>query len=353
MSYSKQKNKIRLNLVIALIVISLFSISAGAKTLTDLADRKLSLPDKIERIVAIGPGALRMVVYLEAENMVVGVEEFEKRNQQRPYIIAHPELTKLPVIGPQFGGDAELIAAQNPDLIISSYLSQAEMNNLQAKTSIPVISINDGTPGSMTEAELKMALKFLAEILNKNDRAEELINIFDQHKNEMKSRTSNLDLGMNVYIGGIGNKGAQGITSTEANYPPFEYLGLNNIIEDDKKSNFTISKERLLLENPELIFIDQGGIELVEQDLKREEFKYLKAYQENEIYQLLPYNHYTTNFATMLANSYFIAETLYPEAFKMLEAKEKANQIYKQFVGQPVYSEMAEIFGGFKKMKLN
>jgi iron complex transport system substrate-binding protein len=245
----------------------------------------------------------------------------------------------LPVIGPQFGGDAELIAAQNPDLIISSYLSQAEMNNLQAKTSIPVISINDGSPGSMTEAELKMALKFLAEILNKNDRAEELINIFDQH--------------MNVYIGGIGNKGAQGITSTEANYPPFEYLGLNNIIEDDKKSNFTISKERLLLENPELIFIDQGGIELVEQDLKREEFKYLKAYQENEIYQLLPYNHYTTNFATMLANSYFIAETLYPEAFKMLEAKEKANQIYKQFVGQPVYSEMAEIFGGFKKMKLN
>lgn len=353
MPYSKQNNKIRLNLLILLIIISIFSISAGAENITDLADRKLRLPDKIEKVAAVGPGALRMVVYLEAEEMVVGVEEFEKRDQKRPYIIAHPELTELPVIGPQFGGDAELIAAQNPDLIISSYLSQAEVDSLQAKTSIPVVSINDGSPGSMTEAELKAALKFLAEVLDKNDRAEELVDIFDQHKKELKSRTSDLNLGLNVYIGGIGNKGAQGITSTEANYPPFKYLDLNNIIEANEKSNFTISKERLLLENPELIFIDQGGIELVEQDLKREEFKYLKAYQENNLYQLLPYNHYTTNFATMLADAYFIAETLYPETFKELNASEKADQIYQQFVGQPVYSEMAEIFGGFKRMNFN
>ncbi|MFN2340655.1 MAG: ABC transporter substrate-binding protein, partial [Halanaerobium sp.] len=209
-----------------------------------------------------------------------------------------------------------------------------------------------GSPGSMTEEDFKAALNFMAEILDKNERAEELINFFDKQKAELKTGTK-VSRSKSVYIGGIGNKGAQGITSTEANYPPFKYLGLKNIIEAESKNNFTISKEKLLLDNPELIFIDQGGLKLVEKDLEREEFKYLAAYRNNNIYQLLPYNHYTTNFATMLADAYYIAQKIYPEEFKDLKPAEKADQIYQKFVGEAVYSEMAEIFGGFKKMELN
>ena len=339
-------------IVILLLMILLFSSTINAVAINDLAGRKIEIPEKIDKIAAVGPGALRLLVYLEAEEKVVGIEEFEKRNQKRPYILAQKELLKLPVIGPQFGGDAELIAAQDPDLIIASYLSKAQMNTLQKKTSIPVVSINNGSPGSMTEKEFKKALTFLAEILKKEERAEELINYFNQSKLELKSRTAAAEISMTVYIGGIGNKGAQGITSTESNYPPFTYLDLKNIIEEENKSNFTISKEQFLLENPDLIFIDQGGIELVKNDLKREEFKYLKSYQNNNIYQLLPYNHYTTNFATMLADAYYIAKIIYPEEFKNLKVEKKADQIYKKFVGEAVYTEMAEIFGGFKKMNL-
>ncbi len=349
MLYLKQN---KLTLILITLIMLFFSVSIYAAQVEDLAGRKVEIPDNIDRIAAVGPGSLRLVVYLEAADKVVGIEEFEKRNQKRPYILAKPELLELPVIGPQFGGDAELIAAQEPDIIISSYLSQAEMDNLQQKTAIPVLSINDGSAGSMTEADFKSALKFMAELLNKDERAAELLSFFDNEKNKLKERTQNLKRSLKVYIGGIGNKGAQGITSTEANYPPFKYLGLENIIEAENKSNFSISKERLLLEDPELIFIDQGGLKLVENDLTREEFTYLSAYQENEIYQLLPYNHYTTNFATMLADSYYIAKIVYPEKFKEIKPAEKADQIYQKFVGQSVYSEMAEIFGGFKKMNL-
>ena len=350
MSYFKQN---KLIVILLIFIFLLFSAPSYAAQVEDLAARKLEIPDKIDQIAAVGPGSLRLVVYLEAADRVVGIEEFEKRNQKRPYILAKPKLLELPVIGPQFGGDAELIAAQEPDIIISSYLSRAEMDNLQQKTSIPVISINDGSPGSMTEADFKKALKFMAELLGKRERAEELLSFFDQQKAELKDRTQPLKKSVKVYIGGIGNKGAQGITSTEADYPPFRYLGLENIIEAENKSNFTISRERLLLEDPELIFIDQGGLELVKNDLNREEFKYLTAYQEDEIYQLLPYNHYTTNFATMLADSYYIAKIVYPEEFKEIDPAAKADQIYQKFLGQAVYSEMAELFGGFRKMNLN
>lgn len=330
----------------------LLSIAISAEELNDLAGRKLELPKKIERIAAVGPGALRLVVYLEAENKIVGIEEFEKRNQKRPYILANPQLLELPVIGPQFGGDAELIAAQNPDLIISSYLSSAQIKNLQSKTKTPVVSITDSGAGSMTEKNLKTALNLLGKILNKDNRARELINYFDKQKSELKDKIKNKNE-KNVYIGGIGNKGAQGITSTEAGYPPFRYLGLNNIIESENKRNFSINKERLLLADPELVFVDQGGLKLVKSDLKRKEFNYLKAYQKENIYELLPYNHYSTNFATMLADAYYIGKITYAEEFSELKPAAKADQIYKKFVGKAVYKKMEDIFGGFKQMKLN
>ena len=348
---SSKDNKL---IIILLVFITLiFSTTISGAEVEDLAGRKIEIPEKINKIVAVGPGALRLIVYLKAEAKIVGVEEFEKRNPVRPYILANPDLLELPVIGPQFGGDAELIAAQEPDLIIASYLSSAELSNLQNKTKTPVLSINDASPGSMTEKDFKAALNFLAELLNQQKRAKKLINFYGKQKAELKKLSQNKRVSKKVYIGGIGNKGAQGLSSTEAGYPPFQYLGLKNIIEEAEKSNFSISRERLLLEDPELIFVDQGGIKLVEKDLKREEFKYLKAYQNDNIYQLLPYNHYTTNFATMLADAYYIAKIVYPKEFKDLNPVQKADQIYQRFVGQEVYSQMAEIFGGFKKMKIN
>jgi len=348
--YLKQ---IKSTIILLVLFVLVFSSTITAVEINDLAGRNLNIPNKIEKIAAVGPGSLRLVVYLQAEDKVVGIEEFEKRNQNRPYIIAKPKLLELPVIGPQFGGDAELIAAQNPDLIIASYLSRVEMDKLQTKTKIPVVSINDGAPGSMTEKEFKSALNFLGKILDKEKRAVELINFFNQNKKQLQVKTNDMESNLRIYIGGIGNKGAQGISSTESEYPPFKYLGLKNIIDEEGKKNFSISKERLLLEDPDLIFIDQGGLKLVKNDLNRKEFKYLSAYQQNNIYQLLPYNHYTSNFATMLADAYYIAKILYPEKFKDVDSAEKADQIYQKFVGRPVYNEMADIFGGFKKMNLN
>ena len=162
-----------------LIFLTLFSSAVYSANIKDLAGREVELPDNLDRIVAVGPGALRLVVYLEAESMVVGIEEFERRDQKKPYILANPELTKLPVIGPQFGGDPELIAAAEPDIVFASYLSKEELNNLSKKTGIPVLSINDDSAGSMTEKELFAALDFMAPILKREGRSDEFFHFLN------------------------------------------------------------------------------------------------------------------------------------------------------------------------------
>ena len=100
-----------LSLVVLLVLVSgcLQSQSAEKATMVvkDLAGREVAVPKNVERVVAAGPGALRIIVYLNATDMVVGVEDFEKQHPGgRPYIIAHPELKELPSIGP--GGPGKL-----------------------------------------------------------------------------------------------------------------------------------------------------------------------------------------------------------------------------------------------------
>ncbi|ADQ15623.1 ABC transporter substrate-binding protein [Halanaerobium hydrogeniformans] len=350
------KKKRLLIILIFIFFISIFSTNSYGRAITDLSGRELMIPDEIDEIIAVGPGALRLVVYLEADSMVIGIEEFERRDNNRPYNLARPELRELPVIGPQFGGDAELIAAAEPDLIIASYLSKTEADNLAAKTSLPVVLINDESAGSMSENELTAALNFLAPLLNKEDRAEELVNGYQEYKNDLINRAAEYDQSLKekkLYIGGIGHRGAQGIRSTETNYLPFQYLGLENVFKQGDKSNIFISGEELLLRDPEIIFIDQGGIELVRNDLNRAEYSYLQAVANYNLYGVLPYNHYTTNFATVLADAYYIGQVIFGDDFIEEDPAEKADEIYQFFLGEKVYQDMAEIFGGFKNISFD
>lgn len=334
----------------------MFSPNIFGAAVTDLAGREVMIPEEIEEIIAVGPGALRLVVYLEADSMVIAIEEFERRDNNRPYNIAKAELRDLAVIGPQFGGDAELIAAAEPDLIIASYLSKAEADNLAAKTSIPLVLINDESAGSMSEKELTEALNFLGSLLNREKRAEEVINKYQEYRNDLINRAADFDQSLKekkLYIGGIGHRGAQGIRSTETNYLPFQYLGLENVFQQGDKSNIFISGEELLLKDPEIIFIDQGGMELVKNDLNRAEYAYLQAVKNNNLYGVLPYNHYTTNFATVLADAYYIAQVIFGPDFIEEDPAEKADEIYQFFLGEKVYQDMAEIFGGFKNINFD
>ena len=67
-------------------------------TVTDMGKRMVEVPSNPQRIICLSSGTLRLIVYLGAAGRVVGVEAFEQtRPGARPYILAHPELAKLPL----------------------------------------------------------------------------------------------------------------------------------------------------------------------------------------------------------------------------------------------------------------
>jgi iron complex transport system substrate-binding protein len=69
-------------------------------------------------------------------------------------------------------------------------------------------------------------------------------------------------------------------------------------------------------------------------------FKTLTAVREKRVYGVLPYNWYTKNFGSSLANAYFIGKILYPERFEDVDPFVKADEIYHFLVGKPLFNEM-------------
>ncbi len=327
--------------------------------ITDALGRTVKVPANVTRVVAVGPGALRILVYLNATKDVVGIEEFEKRFPYgRPYILAHPELLKLPAIGPGGPGklpNFEALIKVHPQVIFMVFVSRNEADEVQEKTGIPVVVLSYGTLSNFTDQKFFNSLLLAGKILGKEKRAKEVIRFIEEQQSYLENLTKGLK-SPKVYVGGIGYKGAHGITSTYTDYAPFTVLHLNNIASNLKSRNgwAQVDKEFLLKENPDYIFIDEGGLKIILGDYKSNPDFYnsLKAVKDGHVYGVLPYNFYNTNIGIAIADAYYIGKVVYPERFKDIDPVKKANEILQFLDGKPVYSELAKEFGGFGMINL-
>jgi iron complex transport system substrate-binding protein len=358
------KNRVLL-FSLTLVVVMGISLSACALTsfttkITDLLGRTVEVPKEVERIVCAGPGALRLIVYLNANDKVIGVEDAEKRwgSSGRPYAMAHRELKNLPSIGPGGPGrlpNTEALIELSPDVVFMTYVDTRTADNIQSKTNIPLVVLSYGKLATFGKPLFK-SLELAGKILGKEKRAEKVINFIKGIQEDLRARTEDIpdEEKSTVYIGGIGYKGAHDIESTEAKFPPFVLVRARNIVDELGGEHHFIDKEKLLEWDPDVIFIDEGGFQLVRQDYqKNPEFcRSLKAFKNGDTYGTLPFNFYTTNIGTALADAYYIGKVLYPDRFKDIEIEGKADKIYTFLVGKPVYDDMKKAFGGLKRIDL-
>lgn len=110
---------------------------AQKQKVTDLVGREVEIAVPVQKVVAIGPGALRLVAYDEGMSMVVGIEEIEKKpSPGRSYMLAYPDLKKLPSIGqggPDTSPNEESLVSVKPDVMFVSTLVDKEKANQTKK----------------------------------------------------------------------------------------------------------------------------------------------------------------------------------------------------------------------------
>lgn len=329
------------------------SPTPGERTVTDMAGREVTVPATVERTVGLGSGALRMLVYMDAVDRVVGVETLETQNQKRPYrpyILANPELTDVAAIGSRKSPDTERILQQQPDVVFWAWAKKTKADDLQSKLGIPVVVINPGDLNPGLREQFYETLRLTGDVLGTPDHADELVTYTKDALADLESRTPSGG-SPTTYIGYLG-RGKHGLTYTQPLYPPFDATGADNVageVTEDLKqkkgaARTTVDPEQLIEWSPEYLFVDLGT-ETYE-DLENEEYQSITAIENGDIYGVPPTRDYSINFGTVLANAYYIGTVLFPDAYDDVDPTAKANAIYETFVGAPVYEDVAEAYGG-------
>lgn len=337
-------------------------------TVTDDLGRIVEIPSDIKTIALSGSGSARYIVYLQSENMIIGVdttdESYGGNTESRPYMLAHPEIAENPLLGPSKATiSAETALKLNPDVIIFSTEGDSGINaadEATEKTGIPVVCYNQYDPADDFD-RFSANIRLLGKVLGKEKRAEEVVKYFADMRSDLISRTPSIPMEDKpvVYVGGCANRGSHGLVSTKPEFIGFTLLSANQKaagIGDTESAN--IAKEKILEWDPDIIFVDlatltaAGGGALVE--LKTDpSYQGLKAVKNGEIYTVMPDTYCKTNHGTSFANAYYVGTVLYPEQFKDVNPAEKAGEIYKFLVGEDVYPSMYENTGSLAYQKVD
>jgi iron complex transport system substrate-binding protein len=351
-------------LVALLLAVSVMDLAAQkTQTITDAAGRQVTVPVEISRVICSGPGALRLLSYLGGQNRVVAVDDIEVKRGRfdaRPYALANPQFKELPIFGEFRGFDnPELILAlpQQPQLIFKTFATMGhDPVELQEKTGIPTVVLEYGNLGTHRD-RLVNSLRIMGRILGEDERAEAVIAFFEAAINDLKTRTEGIPdtERPTCFVGGIAYRGPHGFRSTEPGYPPFMFVNAANMAYDktllgSASRQVTVAKEKLLQWDPDVLFLDLSTLQLGGEasglwEIRNDPaLKTLGAVQKRKVYGVLPYNWYTKNYGSVLANAYFIGKVLFPDHFKDVEPAAKADEINGFLVDEPVFNQMNAFF---------
>jgi iron complex transport system substrate-binding protein len=342
--------------------------STATIIITDAMGREVEIPDTIENVICSGAGSLRLLTYIESEDRIIAVDSIESRDNPydaRPYALANPQFaTDYTVFGEFRGNDnpEKILALEpQPDVILKTYSASGyDPVELQDKTGIPVVVVNYGDMVNNRE-DMYQALRIYGKVMDKEERAEELITFFDETIADLNERTSDVsdEEKTSCYVGGIARAGPHGLQSTEPTYPPFLFTNALNVAYDDMDlSTAEVAKEKIIEWDPEILFVDLSTLQsedensAVYQLQNDESYQQLQAVNSGNVYGVLPYNWYTQNFGSVLADSYYAGKLLYPEKFEDVDIEDKTAEIYTFLVcdgdeelGREVAGMMINAFG--------
>ena len=327
------------------------------RMIVDGNGREVEIPYTVESIVCVGVGALRYTCYMQGQDLVVGVEDYEtKAGMSRLYnYVNFDRFGSLPVTGTNGEPFVEEIINVGPQVIVMSSYASVDPNELQSKTGIPVVMV----PGSDTTLDDKAyeTIRILGELYGKEDRAEELTVYLHGIEKDLAQRVEGIpeEDKPTAYVCGVSFKGAHGFEGTEAFYGPFELIQANNLANTTGQTGaFDIDLEQVLQWDPQFIFVDFNGMSLINEDYAANPDFYnsLTAVQEGRVYSQISFRSSASNLETALADAYYAATILYPEQFADVEIEAKTGEIFETLLGSNPYNDLKESGYEFKAVTI-
>ena len=322
------------------------------RIVVDTWGREVEIPYEVTSIICLGSGAPRIATYLDVVDMMIGAEEIDINNSTvlRDYNpVYYDVLKELPVVGSGGGsgnnnGYAEEIIVIAPDVILASF-SQEAADELYAQTGIPVVCVRYISTNIANDT-FYSAMRVFAEVTGSEERCEMILSYIDDTKADLTSRTADVDESekLTAYTGAITFNGRHGFAGTSANFGPFLLTNALNVADEvEADGYFEVDLEKVIEWNPDVIFLDPGNMDLVNDEYKSnpDYFDSVRAISEGQVYTMPAFNNCGTNITYALIDSYYAGMVLFPEEFSDIDIAEKAEEILTVFLGENTYEVMA------------
>ena len=230
------KKIIRNSFYLALLIISMFIISCAKK---NDENAKKGENKKYNRIVVLDPATVEMIYMLGAEDKIVGVA-----NLERSKVWPEEKVAKLESVGTFTKPSLERIITLKPDLVITSALTDDNLNNGLKSNNIEAKRIQANSIEEIFTNFLKVA-----KMLGKENEANKIIAEKKAKLEEIKKIATGNKKGLFVMSASplmvFGND----------NLPNdiMKLLNIKNIAENQKGRNPIVTPEFIIKENPDII----------------------------------------------------------------------------------------------------
>ena len=329
-------------------------------TLLDQADRVVTVPRPIERVVTTSADCTRITVALDACNKLVGREtpcscEVWEFSEAKKGKICGGRLYELPQVGKSSTINPEIIVSLKPDVIFAG-TDVAAGNTMQEITGIPVVCAQ---PRGSNFKAMYESIELIGKVFGEEKESEELISFIEEKVDKVREVTSQIpeDEKPRLYISSRNSAKWGGFTRTIAYYEPLDIAGGINVAKDCPGTSVDVTKEQIIAWNPEVILLAGRSSSkktvqdvFVETVLSDPDLQTISAVRNRRVYYSLyiyccgvpPYRN--------LVNMMYTAKLLNPDKFEDIDIEEEGNAIYERFLGvDGLFSEYADATGWLRE----
>ncbi len=269
-----------------------FVSSAHSRVVTDMTGRRVTIPDRIRKVVGLSPPATYLIYAIDP-NLLAGLC-FPLRGDERFYTV--DRFKRLPVVGGIAGEsksiNVETLLKVKPDVVFLWELKRNDITTINRKyeqivkpLGIPILyvricSVND----------YPAAFHFLGDVLGRKERAAALERYAVNALRKVSRAMSGIPDGKKVsvyYAEGVDGLSTEGEGSMHTQLIPLS--GGRNVCRLKETSYMgleKISMEQLLMYNPDIILVKEKGC--FERILDDGRWKNLRAVRAKKVF-LIPY----------------------------------------------------------------
>ena len=318
------------------------SIGTGNTTITDMANRTLTVPSPINHVLSTSPTTTVMIYMIAPEKLLA----FNYQTTPEEQSLMPNEYKNLPSVGGWYGGQTasyEQFISMNPDVIFDS-VAPSDSGSPDASTlatlksrqqqfgSIPDVAVAD----TSNLTTFNPSIEFLGKLLGNEDKAKKLVDFNNNVQKEVKDVVSTIpeNQRVTVYYARSAN-GLQTSPSGSVHAQTIDLCGGINVAKVQGSGGMemaTVSMEQVLSWNPEVIITSDPTF--YANVYSNSSWSGINAVKNKRVYlsPQAPFKWFDQpTGANMIMGIPWTAKILYPDKFQNLDLKGQVKEFYSDF----------------------